>query len=298
MKIIQSFWTRPFLQSPNLQDSRMNGGWPARKYNYFSWALSCLQLCRYYSNVELVTDDLGKFILIEKLKLPYTNVNTDLNRINNYNAGLWALGKIYAYSLQESPFLHVDSDIFIWNAFDDRIVKAPLTAQNKEHQSLDYTQTFNEICRKFPYVPDYLKELEGRQYVFCSNAGILGGTDIGFFKAYTNEIFRFIDENNDCIEENIVNMNSAYLNVIYEQVIFSQFAQKTNKEITFLFPYDIDIPKYIGFFHEADRNAGFVHCLGTYKQNRQVYRTLEMKMKTLYPDYYHLILELIDSSEL
>jgi hypothetical protein len=276
----------------------MNGGWPARKYNYFSWALSCLQLCRYYSNVELVTDDLGKFILIDKLKLPYTRVNTDLNRINNYNAGLWALGKIYAYSLQESPFLHVDSDIFIWNAFDDRIINAPLTAQNKENQSLDYTQTFNEICRRFPYVPDYLKELEGRQYVFCSNAGILGGTDIGFFKTYTNEIFRFINENSDCIEENIAGMNTAYINVIYEQVIFSQFAQKSNKEITFLFPDHIDIPKYIGFFHEADRNAGFVHCLGAYKQNRHVYRTLEMKMKTLYPDYYQLILELIDSSEL
>jgi hypothetical protein len=102
MKIIQSFWTKPFLQSPDLQDSRMNGGWPARKYNYFSWALSCLQLCRYYQNVELVTDDLGKFILIEKLKLPYTSVKTELNRINDYNAGLWALGKICAYRDRKS----------------------------------------------------------------------------------------------------------------------------------------------------------------------------------------------------
>jgi len=299
MKIIQSFWTKPFLQSGDfLWDSRLNGGWPERKYNYFSWALSCLQLSKYYKEIELVTDELGKFILIDKLQLPYTGVSVSLNKLDDYDASLWALGKVYAYSLQDTPFLHVDSDIFIWKKFDDRIDSAALTAQNQENRSLEYTQTFREICQKFAYVPEYLKELEGQKYIPCSNAGIIGGNDIGFFKTYTSEIFRFIDENRESISANVKQLNSAYINVVYEQIIYRHLAKKKEKRITYLFPDHVDVPGYIGFFHAVNANGGFVHCLGSYKQNRLVYRIMEIKLKTLYPEYYHRIVDLIESLEL
>jgi hypothetical protein len=299
MKIIQSFWTKPFLQSgDSLKDSRLNGGWPARKYNYFSWALSCLQIARYYKEIELITDDLGKFLLIDKMELPYSGVSVELNKLEKYNAGLWALGKILAYKLQQVPFLHVDSDIFIWNEFDDRITKGSLIAQNKEAAIDRYSETFNEVCRKFDYVPGYLKELEGSKYISCSNAGIMGGTDIPFFQNYTQEVFYFLNENSASIEQNIRSMNSAYINVVYEQIAFNQLARKSGKEITYLFPDDMDTPRNIGFFHESDNHAGFVHCLGTYKQNRLVHELLEIKLKTLYPDYYERIMGLINSSEI
>lgn len=299
MKIIQSFWTKPFLQSADfLQDSRLNGGWPARKYNYFSWALSCLQLSKFYDEVELVTDDLGKFILIDKLQLPYTSITVRLNEIDKYDATLWALGKVYAYSLQETPFLHVDSDIFIWKKFDDRVSKAALMAQNQECYSPEYAITFNDICKKFPYMPKYLKKLQGSKYISCSNAGMIGGNDVDFFKTYTREIFNFIDENNESIKTNIKQINSSYLNVIYEQVIYDHLARKNKKKITYYFPEHKEVPKYLGFFHAADANSGIVHCLGTYKRNRLVYKLMEIKLKTLYPEYYHRIVNLVDSMEL
>ena len=97
MKIVQSFWTKPFLSGgKGMAGTRLNGGWPEKKFNYFSWALSCLQLRKYYDNVQLVTDDLGKELLIEKMQLPYSSVTTDLNQLDKYNANLWALGKICA----------------------------------------------------------------------------------------------------------------------------------------------------------------------------------------------------------
>jgi hypothetical protein len=298
MKIIQSFWTKPFFHSADfLLDSRLNGGWPARKFNYFSWALSCLQLSEYYTDVCLVTDDLGKYMLIDKLQLPYTSVAVSLNKLDAYDPGLWALGKIYAYSIQEEPFLHVDSDIFIWRKFDDRINNAGLAAQNREIGS-EYSQTFDDICKTFDYIPEYLKELEGLQYVACSNAGIIGGGDIPFFKLYTGEVFRFIDENRDSIRKHIKYLNTAFVNVCYEQVIYNLLAEKNNKEISYLFPDHLDAPKDVGFFHCADANSAFVHCLGTFKKNRLVYRMLEIKLKTLYPEYYRRIVDLTESSEI
>jgi hypothetical protein len=299
MKIIQSFWTKPFLQSGEfLIDSRMHGGWPGRKYNYFSWALSCLQLKQFYDKVELVSDALGKYILIDKLQLPYDNVAISLNKLDDYDASLWALGKIYAYSIQQEPFLHVDSDIFISKRFDGRIHEAALVAQNRENNTPEYAQTFNDICKKFNYVPPYLKQLEGSEYIPCSNAGVIGGTDVGFFREYTNEIFRFIDENDKSIDENAAKLNSAYVNVVYEQIIYNRLAGEMGREITYLFPDHDEVPGYIGFFHAAEENGGFVHCLGSYKQNRLAYRVMEIKLKTLYPEYYRRIVDLMENMEL
>lgn len=299
MKIVQSFWTKPFLQSgDSLKDARLNGGWLAREYNYFSWALSCLQLRKFYDEVELVTDDLGYFLLIEKLKLPYTSVSLELNKLNDQHPGLWALGKIHAYNVQHVPFLHVDNDIFIWNRFSERIENAPLTAQNIEMTVEEAAQTFKEMCSKFEYIPECLKELEGADLMQYSNAGILGGTDMPFFREYTNEALRFVHENSHSIDAHIETMNSAYVNVVYEQVIFNQMAKRLGREITHLFPEATDIPRTIGFFHETERFGGYMHCCGTFKKSRLVYELLELKMKTLYPEYHGLITRQVEYSEI
>src|SRR5689334_17471879 len=119
MKIVQSFWSRPSLHSNTvLVDARFNGGWPHRLVNYYSWAFSCLQLCKFYKEVELVTDDWGKELLVNKLGLPYTKVSLALNEIDGFDQGLWVLGKICAYRCQEEPFLHIDHDVFLWKELD------------------------------------------------------------------------------------------------------------------------------------------------------------------------------------
>lgn len=73
-----------------------------------SWALSCLKFKEIYNEIELVTDINGKHLLYDILELPYTNVVTKLDDLNDYNHNLWALGKLYAYKLQQEPFIHVE----------------------------------------------------------------------------------------------------------------------------------------------------------------------------------------------
>src|SRR5690606_6540607 len=92
----------------------------------------CLQLKKYYDEVELYTDDYGKKLLIDKLKLPYNRVVLALNDLDSYDTFLWTIGKIYTYMLQQDPFIHVDSDIFIWGRFRNDLETAPLIAQDME----------------------------------------------------------------------------------------------------------------------------------------------------------------------
>ncbi len=85
MKIIQSYWSLPSESRDKDVNGRSNGGFLDARFNYMSWALSCLCLKRFYKDVELVTDEKGKKMLIDTLKLPYTKVTVCLDDLNHYN---------------------------------------------------------------------------------------------------------------------------------------------------------------------------------------------------------------------
>jgi hypothetical protein len=211
---------------------------------------------------------------------------------------LWALGKIYSYQMQDEPFLHIDSDIFIWNSFSTSLTDASLITQNIETKSRDYATTFNNLYEILHYIPEYLKELKSREFIHCSNTGIIGGTNIDFFQVYTKEVFEFINKNFDILQSNVSNYSTAFINVIFEQIIFNQLSLSKDLPVTYLFPDHDDIPKNIGYFHAKHQNKDFIHALGTYKYNRLVYRMLEITLKNKYPEYYYRILRLVNTSEI
>ena len=105
MKIIQTFW------SAGKSPLNHTYGWPHAEYNLMSWTLSCCSLREHYDDVELYTDQRGYDVLIGMLRLPYTKVHV----VYNDNLCLphhWAYAKIMTYSMQDTPFLHVDGDMY------------------------------------------------------------------------------------------------------------------------------------------------------------------------------------------
>lgn len=123
MKIIQTFWTGHSKIGDNPFD--LKAGWLSCEYHWMSWALSCLQLKKFYSNIELITDSIGKKILIDTFNLPYSSVSTALeNSLDKYPAELWSLAKIFSYSIQKEQFIHVDGDVFLWQSLDDKFENA------------------------------------------------------------------------------------------------------------------------------------------------------------------------------
>ena len=69
MRIVQTFWTA------GRDPLKYSFGWTHPEYNLMSWALSCLSLREHYDEVALYTDQEGYDVLINKLHLPYTEVN-------------------------------------------------------------------------------------------------------------------------------------------------------------------------------------------------------------------------------
>lgn len=170
--------------------NQRRAGWMDIRFNLISWALSCLTIRKYYSDIELITDRYGKNLLIDYLELPYSSFEISLEHLQKStpNPNLWALGKIYSYSQQFQPFLHIDGDVFLWKSFEERLLHSSIVSQNKEMNYPFYKQIVEDILVNFSYVPmEILADRKSRIPIMSLNAGIIGGNDILFFQEYTKE---------------------------------------------------------------------------------------------------------------
>ena len=164
MNIIQSIWS---CGKTNLQTHK--AGWLSFEYNLMSVSLSCLQINKFYDNIILYSDDAYAKVLIDILKLPYSEVKSELDCLNEYDEKLWALPKIYTYSKQTKPFLHIDCDIFIWEKFKDEFMQKELLTQNIEISTEYYENIMKNLEENLCFFPNEIIELrksEQRIYVY------------------------------------------------------------------------------------------------------------------------------------
>ena len=266
------------------------------EYHWMSWALSVLQLRQFYDEVELVTDDLGKHILIDVLQLPYTSVRTDLQTaMTSYPKELWALSKICAYSIQKEPFLHIDGDVFIWKRFEERIEKAALVAQNIEIDFPFYRVPLQTMQSEFENVPAcMLDELNRETTIFSSNAGVIGGNNLAIFEEFKRLAFGFIDDN----LRNLNKIDGQFFNNCIEQFLYYALAKSKEIEIEYVFKKGVSDPKYPNFgrFDKVPYQIWFVHLMGAYKTQELVVNHLSKRLQQDYPTYYYRILRVCQSA--
>jgi len=287
MKIVHSFWSKPAL-AQNLTVEKVKGGFRSNKHHYMSWALSCLRFREHYSEVELVTDLRGKKLLIDTLKLPYSNVSTDLERLNKYPHELWALGKLYAYARQNQPFLHVDGDVYIWDKFDDLLESADLIGQHLDKDEGAYHHGMKQLKSNNISIPSEMDADFSIQRKFhATNAGILGGNNIDFFKEFTDRAFWFVNQNLDKINQTLIGSSYA---LIYEQYLFSVLARKNNLPVK----HYIDESNQIDSIHHFMRKYGekkYVHLFSKTKYTFESCHELELNLLNEFPEYHSRILK-------
>ncbi len=291
MRIVQSYWSLPSQSGP-IKEGRENGGWKHKRYHYFSMALSCLLLRRFYDEVELVTDTAGKNLLIDVLGLPYTNVSTALDQFSDYPPVLWALPKLYTYSIQKNKFLHVDGDVFIWEAFKPIITQAAIVAQSPEleHDEL-YKNSLLYLCDSIGYVPEPFVSSTSTNDFKALNAGVLGGTDVDFISSYAMTAIGIIKDN---IDELKLNCHIGSINIVLEQLLLHILSEKSNKKITYVIPdlsYD---SKEVLNFHAVPIFQKYIHLLGATKRSPIACEQVELRLKYEFPDYYKRIAKVVD----
>ena len=290
MQVVQTFWSGPAVTNTDTVLGA-KAGWLSCEYHWMSWALSCLQAKNVLGAVNLVTDNAGKEILIEQLQLPYATVSTGLQgKLDQYPASLWALAKIYTYSIQTSPFLHMDGDVYLWEKPSHKLLSGQLIAQNQDKNLPFYADILYAINQHLGFVPGlFSRERFENKDLYASNAGLLGGSNLLFFEEYCRQAFEFIDRNRSDLSK----VNSGSLNFIFEQYLFCQLAAERNIPVNY-FKGVVDNPVFKDFIRFEDfPNLQMIHPVGGFKQYPHVCDHLAKKLRKDYPEYYYRIIAML-----
>jgi hypothetical protein len=271
------------------------GGWLERKYNYMSMTLSCLQFKKFYPEIALITDKAGYELLINRLELPYTHVEVVLDELDGYDANLWALGKIYAYSIQKEPFIHADGDIYIWEKLNPSFKSSPLIAQNMEKGFTYYDDTFKAMGEEFEYIPEELGKSKMKNgQIIAVNAGLIGGNSLDFFKDYTEKAFDFVNRNHAYIKK----INTAMFNIIFEQFLFHAMAEEKNVNIEYLTTEFNDAFDGMAELTGVPGKVKYVHPVRPYKQLNYIGELIGYHLQKDYPEHYYRIINLLRTHQI
>jgi len=289
MRAVWSFWSKPFFAAKG----RI---WCAPIHHLLAWGLSHRLARKHYPETVLVTDNFGRELLVDRLGLEFSHVSTELERLRAVDSGWWALGKLVAYGLQDRPFVHLDTDVFLWKPLPARLAKAPVFSQCPEDHPLD--EWFSPINIESAFARHNLslpaewewtrsKSVEGgfRE----DNCGILGGTNTDFIRYYARLAVDLVTNPRNarawadlpekcgynmrieqflvsaCVDYHRFHPDSPFRGVRM-QSLFSSFGE--------------------AFEPQATERAGYTHLLGDAKTNPVVAERLERRVRREDAEFY------------
>lgn len=288
MRAVWSFWTKPWK-------GRRGWSWPDEKYHLLAWVLSVETARRHYPDTVLVTDSVGARMLVDGLGLRVKQVDTSLDTLDECDPALWMTGKLWAYRRQDVPFVHIDTDVFLWRRLPEHVERAPVFAQNPEPFTLGASHYKPERMQRLMtetdgWVPpewEWSLSLGSLQRGEC--CGIAGGNHVAFIQYYAETALRVIEEPRNRAGWSRVSDKGEF-NTLIEQYHLAACVDYHRERPDS--PYRGVEMRYLfdSFTAAFDPNhaarAGFTHLLASAKQNTTVAARLEQRVARDYPESY------------
>lgn len=301
MRAVWSFWSKPF-------QGYMGNTWYEPLHHCLAWGLSLRLARRHHRETMLVTDHAGAALLIDQLGLSFTHVSTELESLRKVDPGWWTMGKLFAYSLQDRPFVHLDTDVFLWKPLPRRLIDAPVFAQcPEEHHPVDEWCGVRDIENAFAR-QNLALPIEWRWIRACNsndarqeNCGILGGTHTDFIRHYANSVMSLLTSPATARVWASIPEKAGF-NPVIEQFTLSAFVRYhrvhpaspyAGINIGYLFPSFMD-----AYNASITARLGFTHLLGPAKKDPRIAGRLAERMQREDPKYYRHCLWLNQHREL
>ena len=300
MRAVWSFWSKPFFAGKgNL--------WGEPLHHWLAWGLSLRQARKHHAETVLVTDLAGRELLVDCLGLQFTQVSTELESIRKADAEWWALGKLVAYSIQEHPFVHLDTDVFLWKPLPSGAANAPVFGQYLEnYHSIDQwwgprtvEQTFDRHNLVLPAEWHAGRSASGDRFSEI-NCGILGGNDTSFLRYFSElAIDLILNPINAPVWAELHDLN--WFNHINEQFFLAACIDYHRSN-----PASPYRGVHCGYLFQTIEEAfdsahaarvGFTHLLGDAKRNRSMLDRLQQRVQAEDLSFYRNCLQLTRSLE-
>ncbi|HEV2275907.1 MAG TPA: DUF6734 family protein [Acidobacteriaceae bacterium] len=280
MRAVWSFWSKPFRE----YKGRL---WHSPLHHCLAWGLSLRLARRHYPETMLVTDLEGKALLVDTLGLSFTHVSTELESIRKVDPGWWALGKLISYRLQDRPFVHLDTDVFLWKPLPAGFSSAHVFAQCPEdHPPLaewcgphEVERAFGQHGLSLPAEWEWSRS-RGLNYYREANCGIMGGACMDFIHYYADLAIDLVLNPSHAKAWAAFDDRAGY-NMVVEQFLLLACVEFHRSHpgspyrgigMRYLFPSFGE-----AFDPDAAARAGFTHLLGDAKRDTVVARRLEQR---------------------
>ena len=117
LKIVYTLWTKPLTE---LND---NLGFNSLEAFMDSLILSVNVSKQNYDDVQFYTDNYGMELIEPYMdQLPFSKIHNILDELNWLPSQWWAYPKMYVYSLQDGPFIHIDNDAYLWHGIPEKYI--------------------------------------------------------------------------------------------------------------------------------------------------------------------------------
>lgn len=290
MRAIWSFWTKPHRSFSGWQ-------WLTNRHQLFSWILSVKAAARHFEETALFTDDEGARLLVDRLQLPFTEVSTALNDLQDQDPDWWMLGKLYTYHLQRAAFVHIDYDVYLWKALPGRLTSAAVLAQNpedpREHSGYD-AEACESVIRSLGdgWIPPEWSWYRAQKSIQqAANCGIVGGNRSEFLSEYAEIVIRLLRNPLNRAAFNTLG-NKKLFNTFFEQYLLCACAAYRGVEIEYLFESMADAVTPI-----RAEELGYTHLWGGAKMDRAIANRLEGRVARDFPECFDRCNHMVAGSE-
>lgn len=287
MNAVQTFWTKKYLDIQQL-----TGGWLDFRFHLMSWALSTSLLRQFFSNVILHTDLIGKQILVDWLGLPFDKVHlTQEGLEKKYPEKVWVMRKIHTYSLMNEPFLHVDSDAFLWQNLPNGIKDAPIIVQNFQYDFPCYSTSVTQLSESNINIPKFINPKNGNYNAV--NMGIVGGTDLQSFKSFFKTMNDYQLRYQSDIIKNSYKISTGFLNTLLEECSFYYYLLECNVKVEPLLNQRFS-DRYHKLKNVISKELGYSHLIGESKKNLFYCKQVENELKIAFPQVYNRVKKVVN----
>lgn len=188
MKAVHSFRSdklRPYLE--------MVGGPELLKPAIYIMALSAATIRKQHKDFLFITDRLGQE-LAEACKLPYTEVQCVGEAFDSHPC-FWIHSKVHAYSTVHEPFVHYDTDFFLWDALPADFLDSEIVAFHSETFAWGKYEEYNSnlLSAGFKLPPFMQTYWTSRMPI---NMALFGGKNWRAINEYGKTLQQFITDHN------------------------------------------------------------------------------------------------------
>jgi hypothetical protein len=282
-----SFWSRPFRLY-------YNAGWPSPLTHLASWVLSVKTAQRHFGETILITDTEGAELLVSGAGLEFSVVSTELDCLSDDDCTWFAQGKLIAYRTIDRPFVHLDSDVYLWKPLPRELTAASLLAQSCEPFRLgDCLYRPEEIEFRIRsaggWLPPEIDSLLPSGSILAGiNCGIFGGNSLDFIRYYADLAISMIRHPDNQRAWRL--FGPVHKNIFVEQYLLaaciahhagdpaSRFSDVRRQVLfpTTLAAYDPSLASTVGF----------THLLGLSKRNTAFTQQILHLVRTKYAQHY------------